>query len=181
MKIIKDIKKFVVQSSDSIQYSLEKINKNHHRLIYCISETGELEGVVTDGDFRRWVTKSHNVDLNIEVSNLMNRNFISIKSDSISVLREILNEKIISVPILDEYNRISSIALKDDNTVNIEGFEISQNSESFLIAEIGNNHNGSFELAKKLIDEAYSAGANCVKFQLRDLNFLYGKEFKLLG
>ena len=177
MKIIKDIKKFVVQSSDSIQYSLEKINKNHQRLIYCISETGELEGVVTDGDFRRWVTKSHNVDLNIEVSNLMNRNFISIKSDSISVLKEILNEKIISVPILDEYNRISSIALKDDNTVNIEGFEISQNSESFLIAEIGNNHNGSFELAKKLIDEAYSAGANCVKFQLRDLNYLYGKEF----
>ena len=38
-------------------------------------------------------------------------------------------------------------------------------SKVFIIAEAGVNHNGSFELAKKLIDAAADAGADCVKFQ----------------
>lgn len=35
----------------------------------------------------------------------------------------------------------------------------------FIIAEAGVNHNGRIELAKKMIDEAYKAGADAVKFQ----------------
>lgn len=34
-----------------------------------------------------------------------------------------------------------------------------------IIAEAGVNHNGSFELAKKMVDEAYLAGADYIKFQ----------------
>ncbi|MGI8952504.1 MAG: N-acetylneuraminate synthase family protein [Chitinophagaceae bacterium] len=37
--------------------------------------------------------------------------------------------------------------------------------EVFIIAEIGNNHNGDKEAAKKLIDIAYDAGVDAVKFQ----------------
>ena len=37
--------------------------------------------------------------------------------------------------------------------------------ESYIIAEIGVNHNGSIDFAKKLIDAALLAGANAVKFQ----------------
>ncbi len=35
----------------------------------------------------------------------------------------------------------------------------------FIIAEVGVNHNGDLNLAKKLVDAAKGAGANCVKFQ----------------
>ena len=35
----------------------------------------------------------------------------------------------------------------------------------FIIAEAGVNHNGSVDLAKKLIDVASDAGADAVKFQ----------------
>jgi N,N'-diacetyllegionaminate synthase len=38
-------------------------------------------------------------------------------------------------------------------------------SKVFIIAEAGVNHNGSIELAKKLIDVASDAGADAVKFQ----------------
>jgi N-acetylneuraminate synthase len=47
----------------------------------------------------------------------------------------------------------------------------------YLIAEIGINHNGSMEIAKKLIDEASSAGFDAVKFQKRSLNKVYTEEF----
>ena len=33
--------------------------------------------------------------------------------------------------------------------------------ETFIIAEIGINHNGDINLAKKLIDSAANAGCNC--------------------
>ncbi|WP_294883662.1 MULTISPECIES: N-acetylneuraminate synthase family protein [unclassified Sulfurimonas] len=35
----------------------------------------------------------------------------------------------------------------------------------FIIAEVGINHNGSVEIAKKMIDEAKECGVDCVKFQ----------------
>jgi len=35
----------------------------------------------------------------------------------------------------------------------------------FIIAEVGVNHNGNVNIAKKMIDEAKNSGANCVKFQ----------------
>ena len=47
---------------------------------------------------------------------------------------------------------------------------------AYIIAEIGNNHNGSFELAKDMIDKAILAGANCVKFQMRTLDEVYRKQ-----
>ena len=37
----------------------------------------------------------------------------------------------------------------------------------YVIAEIGINHNGSLDIAKKLIDEAVAAGCDAVKFQKR--------------
>ena len=47
----------------------------------------------------------------------------------------------------------------------------------FLIAEIGINHNGDFTIAKQLITNAKSAGFDAVKFQKRDIDSVYSKEF----
>jgi N-acetylneuraminate synthase len=44
---------------------------------------------------------------------------------------------------------------------------IGENEPVYIIAEIGINHNGSLELAKKLIDAAVFAGCDAVKFQKR--------------
>ena len=46
-----------------------------------------------------------------------------------------------------------------------DNFIISENSPAYIIAEIGINHNGQYELAKQLIIESAKAGANAVKFQ----------------
>ena len=46
----------------------------------------------------------------------------------------------------------------------------------YLIAEIGINHNGDLELAKKLIKESSDAGFDAVKFQKRTVDKVYSKE-----
>ena len=46
-------------------------------------------------------------------------------------------------------------------------FQVEDSSYPYVIAEIGNNHQGSFEKAIKLIDQAIWAGADAVKFQKR--------------
>ena len=38
-------------------------------------------------------------------------------------------------------------------------------SKVYIIAEAGVNHNGSLDIAKKLVDEAKKSGADCIKFQ----------------
>ena len=47
----------------------------------------------------------------------------------------------------------------------------------FIIAEIGLNHNGDINIAKKLIDMAVDCGCNAVKFQKRDIDTVYTKTF----
>ena len=47
----------------------------------------------------------------------------------------------------------------------------------FIIAEIGINHNGDIEIAKKLIDMAKNCGCDAVKFQKRTIDVVYSKDF----
>ncbi|MBO5472327.1 MAG: N-acetylneuraminate synthase family protein [Lachnospiraceae bacterium] len=48
---------------------------------------------------------------------------------------------------------------------------------TFIVAEIGINHNGDIVLAKKLIDAAVVAGCDAVKFQKRTVDKVYSKEY----
>ena len=47
----------------------------------------------------------------------------------------------------------------------------------FLVGEIGINHNGDLNLAKDLIKEAKAAGFDAVKFQKRDIDVVYSKDY----
>ena len=47
---------------------------------------------------------------------------------------------------------------------------------TFICAEIGINHNGSIDIAKKLVDIAVRCGCDAVKFQKRNVEMVYTKE-----
>lgn len=51
-----------------------------------------------------------------------------------------------------------------------------KNNHIFVIAEIGINHNGDIEVAKRLIDIAKDCGCDAVKFQKRTIDIVYTKE-----
>ena len=46
----------------------------------------------------------------------------------------------------------------------------------YVVAEIGINHNGELDIAKKLIDVASAAGCGAVKFQKRTVDIVYSAE-----
>jgi N-acetylneuraminate synthase len=61
-------------------------------------------------------------------------------------------------------------------TVEIGRRRVGAGEPVLVIAEIGINHNGSLDMARKLIDGAYLAGAEAVKFQKRTPELCVPKE-----
>jgi sialic acid synthase len=59
----------------------------------------------------------------------------------------------------------------------IDGFDIHDGGDCFVIAEIGHNHQGSLEQAKAMVTMAKDCGANAVKVQKRSNRALYTREF----
>lgn len=62
------------------------------------------------------------------------------------------------------------------STVKIGENEIGDGNRCYIVAEIGINHNGSLDLAKKLIDVAIESGCDAVKFQKRTVEVVYSTE-----
>lgn len=82
-------------------------------------------------------------------------------------------------------NRTTSMTIKEriqhlfegpKDRVKLGNRYVGEGEPVFVIAEVGINHNGSVELAKKLIDAAVDAGADAVKFQKRTTKEILTKE-----
>lgn len=63
-----------------------------------------------------------------------------------------------------------------NKTIKIGNKLVGEGQPCFIIAEIGINHNGSMDLAKKLIDIAVESGCDAVKFQKRTIDVVYTSE-----
>ncbi len=61
------------------------------------------------------------------------------------------------------------------NSGKLDAIFSNASNQTYIIAEIGINHNGSFDEAIKLIDAAVEAKVDAVKFQKRDLEAIYSK------
>ena len=177
MRISTNISEYLIFESESILKALEKINSNKRRIIFVVSEHGLLIGAVTDGDFRRWITKTSSYNLDQKVSSITNTNIVSamLADDKIEISKR-FTFGVNVIPLKDSASRLVGIAIRDEMGFSMGGITISDTSNSFIIAEIGNNHNGDIKLAKKLVDLAFDAGANCVKFQMRNMDSIYSAE-----
>jgi sialic acid synthase SpsE/sugar phosphate isomerase/epimerase len=174
MIIERNLSKFIIFSEDSLLNALRKISDNKTRLVLSVTESGSVEGVLTDGDFRRWLTAGNDVNLDVPVSLVSNKKFVSLPSDAAHEdIEKAFSEKVSMVPLVDRHRHLVAIAFRQLPEFKIGDFLIGANHPTFVIAEIGNNHNGDFDLAKKLVDEAVKAGADCAKFQLRNMGELY--------
>ncbi len=166
---------FVIHEDASIQSALGKIAKLKGRVLFITDEQDHLLGVLTNGDFIRWLSDKPTADLQISVGDIANKCYHYARSDdSHDKIRSLL-DKVLYVPLLDGQGHLVAVARRRQagESCTIEDKSIGEDSPVFVIAEIGNNHNGSLDRAKTLIEAAAEADVDCVKFQLRDMATLY--------
>lgn len=66
--------------------------------------------------------------------------------------------------------------MREIRPVRLGDTEVGPGRPAYVIAEIGINHNGDVELAKKLVAAAHAAGCDAVKFQKRTVEVVYSPE-----
>ncbi len=165
---------FIVNQSDPIKTAIQKIEANKSKIVFTVDSSYRLSGSLTDGDIRRWIVKAKNLDLMAPSSLVETPNPVSAHCNTDpSRLKVMFRKGIEAIPLVDDLGRVIRIIWKEKSSFTLGSRRIGENSPTFIIAEIGNNHNGSLTLAKQLIEEAAKAKADCAKFQLRDLESLY--------
>ncbi|MBB4267470.1 N-acetylneuraminate synthase family protein [Roseospira visakhapatnamensis] len=174
MHITRHTAPYLVLDGTPLLQVLQKIDSNKCGVVFVVDTHGVLCGCLTDGDFRRFIVSAPNPALEAPVSQAMNRTFTAARvSDAGEYINSLFSDRILYVPLLDTQGRVQAIASSLQPPIRIGPFEVSDSAPTVVIAEIGNNHNGSLDSAIELINLAAGAGANCVKFQLRDLSTLY--------
>ena len=174
MIIERDIASFLVVATEPVSLALDKITANKSRFVVCVSENGALEGVLTDGDFRRWVAETKHFEPSIPVGAVCNRRVTTAAIDAPSKeISALFSEKVGFVPLLDHNGKVRAIARPGMTELRLGGHVIGPDYPAFIIAEIGINHNGSLAIAKQLIEAAAAAGADCAKFQMRHMSAIY--------
>ncbi|MFO1431434.1 MAG: N-acetylneuraminate synthase family protein [Candidatus Competibacteraceae bacterium] len=180
MLIDRQIKQFTISPEESVINALQKMCQTGSRVIFLTSEAGLLEGIFTDGDLRHWLARQKDADLTKPVGEAANRKFVSARANEPpEQISKLFADRINFIPLLDAQGRLVALARKEEMHVQIGDFILDGTGPVFVIAEIGNNHNGDIDLAKKLVDHAIAAGANCAKFQMRHMTALYRSTGKI--
>src|SRR4029079_5152949 len=72
---------------------------------------------------------------------------------------------------------MTDVASAHARSLTIDGVEIHDGGDCYVVAEVGHNHQGDVALAKRLIDAAKDCGVDAVKLQKRSNRPLYTREF----
>lgn len=175
MSTDRNLGRLVVGHDETLLAALQKITDNQARIVFVVDEHGTLEGSLSDGDFRRWVARQTDVDLTVPVREVANASVISAPYGAgPETIEQLYRQGVERIPLVDERGRVRAVASQGAAPVlRIGDRLVGPDHPAFLVAEIGINHNGSVDLAKQLVDLAVEGGADCVKFQMRDMDALY--------
>ena len=177
MRITKKLDTFVVHKDISVKLALDKLEKSGQQILFVIDSAGRLMGIVTDGDVRRWLMKQPKIDLTKPIISVAPSSCVSANiNDSSDQIKRLINRKIKQLPLVDQDGVLKAVATSASQYITIGDKEIGSGKPVYIIAEVGNNHQGKLDEAKALIDMASEAGVDSVKFQMRSMEALYGKQ-----
>lgn len=110
------INTFCGKTSMKLVEVLEKIDVNASGILFILNEEERLVGAVSDGDIRRWLIKT--ADLNANITELMNRTpeylYMPDKCNASSFMKK---KKISAIPIVDEKMKVLDVILDGDESV----------------------------------------------------------------
>ena len=176
MIIERNVGRWCVDVDAPISEGLKRIDANQKGFLLCVDEFGVLEGVLTDGDVRRWLMTQTVADLSRPVRMIANPSCtVALETDSQEDIRRRFSDRIKFIPLLDGRRRLIGVVRRRSllEGIGIGGRQINDESPVFVIAEVGINHNGSAETGRRLVRAAKEAGVDAVKFQMRNMARLY--------
>lgn len=107
------MKDFIVSKTTLLVESMKKIDNNANGVLFIVDEEGLLCGAVSDGDIRRWLLKTGQLDA--EISLMMNTNPKYLyKHEEKNACKFMSNNYISAIPIVDEKKHIIDIRLKKE-------------------------------------------------------------------
>ncbi len=108
--ILNDI--FKIKETDTLEYSLKKIDINKKKFLICLDNEDNLVGVLNDGDIRRGLLKGW--QLSDKIESIVNRNckYLFINSNFNYVCECFKSEKIDFLPIIDENMKLKNVITK---------------------------------------------------------------------
>ena len=168
---------FNIDSTISEIFSV--LEKFKNKVAFLIDDNGVLTGSLTDGDLRRFVLNTGEIESKTPARELMNTGVYYIHDNNIDKLPvNGLLEKYGESPVVDEKGQILRILSNERTYFSLGETWSTDSGEPFVIAEIGNNHQGELNTAFELIKSAKESGADCAKFQMRTMSSLYRKTTK---
>lgn len=110
-----DLEKILIDNKSSLRKAIKTIDLGGIGIVFITDNLKQIIGVITDGDFRRAILKG--VKLDIEVSAIMNKNFVNVvKGESEkTIINTFLKYKINNLPVLLNGKLVDILQRKDYN------------------------------------------------------------------
>lgn len=122
---MEELLKFLTYQDATVVDALQKIDKNAQGILFVVDKDDRLIGSITDGDIRRWLIKTG--DLQAEISSLMNKTPKFLYSYNMGDYREFLKRySIRTAPVLSATNEVVDIVFSG------EGYEAKEKDTDTL-------------------------------------------------
>lgn len=104
---------YFINKSNTVVEALQKIDLNSKQILFVVDSNRKLEGIITDGDIRRWLLKTG--ELQGTVSEFMNTApKVIYRKDVKSAVTFMKNAKITALPVITAKGIVSDIIFRDD-------------------------------------------------------------------
>lgn len=109
-----ELGRFLIPQTVIVVEAMQRIDSNAKGILFVIDESEKLIGVVTDGDIRRWLIQTG--DLQGEIRHIMNRNPKVITCRERKKAKEYMEKYLITaLPVVTKENRIKDIIFKEES------------------------------------------------------------------
>lgn len=110
------MKLFIIKEDANIVEALQQIDTNAKGILFVVDINNKLVGSITDGDIRRWLIKT--ADLNGKIKSIMNQNPKTTYLKDIDEIHKLLKKNsITSMPIIRYNNEILDIIFLEDDLI----------------------------------------------------------------
>ena len=108
-----ELGRFLIPQTVIVVEAMQRIDSNAKGILFVVDESEKLIGVVTDGDIRRWLIQTG--DLQGEISHIMNKSPKVITCRERKSAKEYMEKYLITaLPVVTKENRIKDIIFKEE-------------------------------------------------------------------